>query len=163
MVWCYCSICGESGKAVSAQTERLHRQEHTKRVHSINTKQEEIREPILSTSQSFNVSISSSEDLTSLFSASNIEQRIEQEIEHEAEHEEIEHEAEYKEIEHEAEQEIDNEELVSIKNISRKKFKEVALNYSFSENNNEFEQKNNLFSIKDTELLDDIELEDSDK
>ncbi|CAG8727100.1 15322_t:CDS:2, partial [Cetraspora pellucida] len=39
----------KSEKAVSAQTERLHQQEHTKRVHSINTKQEEIREPILST------------------------------------------------------------------------------------------------------------------
>ncbi|CAG8704573.1 13090_t:CDS:1, partial [Cetraspora pellucida] len=96
------------GKAVSAQTERLHRQEHTKRVHSINTKQEEIRELILSTSQSFNVSISSSKDLILLFTASNIEQRTEQEIEHKAEHKEIKHEAEYEEIEHEAEKEIDN-------------------------------------------------------
>ncbi|CAG8667240.1 4215_t:CDS:1, partial [Cetraspora pellucida] len=61
-------------KAVSAQKERLHQQEHTKKVYFINTKQEKIREPILSTSQSFNVSISSSENLTLLFSASNIEQ-----------------------------------------------------------------------------------------
>ncbi|CAG8787374.1 2551_t:CDS:2, partial [Cetraspora pellucida] len=94
---------------------------------------------------------------------SNIEQRTEQEIEHEAEHEEIEHKAEYEEIEHEAEQEIDNEKIVPIKNIPRKKFKEVALNYSSSENDNESEQENNLFSIKDTGLLDNIELEDSDE
>ncbi|CAG8670526.1 9120_t:CDS:2 [Dentiscutata erythropus] len=43
MVWCYCSICGESEKV------------------------EETRELLLSTSQSFNLSISSAEDLTHHF------------------------------------------------------------------------------------------------
>ncbi|CAG8805981.1 3089_t:CDS:1, partial [Gigaspora rosea] len=50
MVWCYCSICGESGKVVSTQTERLHRQEEFGRIdHSIDNSQEETREPLLST------------------------------------------------------------------------------------------------------------------
>ncbi|CAG8801407.1 23015_t:CDS:2, partial [Racocetra persica] len=36
MVWYYCTICGESGKIVSTQTERLHRQEQFGRIdHSI--------------------------------------------------------------------------------------------------------------------------------
>ncbi|CAG8698437.1 11426_t:CDS:2, partial [Cetraspora pellucida] len=56
-----------------------------------------------------------------------------------------------------------NKEIVPIKNIPDKKFKEVVLNYSSSENNNKFEQENNLFSIKDTELFDNIELENSDE
>ncbi|CAG8821768.1 810_t:CDS:1, partial [Dentiscutata erythropus] len=68
MVWCYCSICGESGK-VSTQTERLHRQEEFGIDHSIDNSQEETREPLLSTSQSFNLSISSAKDLTTSFLA----------------------------------------------------------------------------------------------
>ncbi|CAG8804516.1 9657_t:CDS:2, partial [Gigaspora margarita] len=113
--------------------------------YSIDNSQEETRKPLLSTSQSFNISISSTEDLSTLFLASNIEQRIEQE----AENEEVEHEAE----------EIDNEKIEQIK-----KFK-IALNYSSSEENSETEQENDFedsSSIRDTGLLDDIELEDSD-
>ncbi|CAG8615205.1 15468_t:CDS:2 [Dentiscutata erythropus] len=148
MVWCYCSICGESEKVVSTQTERLHRQEEFGRIdHFIDNSQEETREPLLSTSQSFNLSISSAEDLTTSFLACNIEQRIEQE----GENEEVEHEAE----------EIDNKEIERIK-----KFK-LVLNYSSSEEDSETETKqendfeDSLF-IRDTGLLDDIELEDSD-
>ncbi|KAF0433190.1 hypothetical protein F8M41_005127 [Gigaspora margarita] len=63
MVWCYCSICGKSGKV------------------------EETRKPLSSTSQSFNISILPAEDLITLFLASNIEQRMEQEAENEVEHE----------------------------------------------------------------------------
>ncbi|KAF0332932.1 hypothetical protein F8M41_018253 [Gigaspora margarita] len=107
--WCYCSICGESGKVVSAQTERLHRQEECGRIgHSIDNSQEETRKPLLSTSQSFNISISSTEDLSTLFLA--------------------------------------------------------TLNYSSSEEISKTEQENNFedsSSIRETGLLDDIELEDS--
>ncbi|RIB26743.1 hypothetical protein C2G38_2162617 [Gigaspora rosea] len=147
MVWCYCTICSESGKIVSTQTERLHRQEQFGRIdYSIDNSHKETREPLLSTRQSFNASISSAEDLTTLFLASNIEQRIEQESEHE-------------EVEHEVEQEINNEEIERIK-----KFR-AALNYSSSEEDSETEQENDfedLSSIRDTGLLDNIELEDND-
>ncbi|CAG8849654.1 16335_t:CDS:1, partial [Racocetra persica] len=124
---------------------RLHRQEQFGRIdHSIDNSHKETREPLLSTSQSFNISMSSAEDLTTLFLASNIEQKNEQELE-------------YEEVEHETKQEIDNEEIERIK-----KFR-VALNYSSEDSEtkqeNDFED---LSLIKDTGLLDDIELEDSD-
>ncbi|CAG8661344.1 19853_t:CDS:2 [Dentiscutata erythropus] len=125
-VWCYCSICGESGKVVSTQTERLHRQEEFGRInHSIDNSQEETREPLLSTSQSFNLSISSAEDLTTLFLASNIEQRIDK----------------------------------------KEKMKEKMKNSSEEDSETETEQKNDFEDssfIRDTGLLDNIKLEDSD-
>ncbi|CAG8836103.1 4744_t:CDS:2, partial [Gigaspora margarita] len=82
----------------------------------IDNSHKETRDPLLSTSQIFNISISSAEDLTTLFLAKRI-----------------------------------------------KKFR-VALNYSSFEENSETEQENDfedLSSIRDTGLLDDIELEDS--
>ncbi|CAG8801451.1 33061_t:CDS:2, partial [Gigaspora margarita] len=55
--WCYCTICGESGKIVSFQTEKLYQQEQFGRIkHSIDN-------------------------------TSNIEQRNKQESEHKAEQE----------------------------------------------------------------------------
>ncbi|CAG8524517.1 13091_t:CDS:2 [Dentiscutata heterogama] len=80
MVWCYCFICSKSEKVVSIQTERLHRQEEFGRIdHFIDNCQEETREPLLSTSQSFNLSISSAEDLTTSFLAKDSETETEQE------------------------------------------------------------------------------------
>ncbi|CAG8824188.1 36131_t:CDS:2, partial [Gigaspora margarita] len=73
---------------------------------------EKTRKPLSFTSQSFNISILSAEDLITLFLANNIEQRMEQEAENEVEHK----------IE-----EIDNEEIERIK-----KFK-IALNYKLGD------------------------------
>ncbi|CAG8849227.1 9631_t:CDS:2, partial [Gigaspora margarita] len=89
MVWCYCSLCGDSGKNIESHTERLHRQANYPKSTSIffstNTSQEKVNESLLNADQSFDILEPSVENLDILFldnnilSNSNMEQITEQE------------------------------------------------------------------------------------